>query len=291
MIYILLIIQQLLASLTHVIAKDLIYNVSPWVSLLLRSAVISTAFGLWLILSRKKLKRIERKDYMTLAILAVLNIPVNQLLFFVSVGMTTPQNVALAYALSPAFVLVIAMLFLKEKAGLYKIAGVAVAFAGVVMVLYEKGLNIDSTSFTGNLLALAASIAWAFYTVIGKSFTLKYGAVYSTSLTMIFGFLAYLPVFLLSGYGGSLDVSVLTIEDWLQILYLGLITSGVAYIIWYYALKKTDAGKVALFNNLQPVFTTILAVIVFGYSISGLFIGGGLLIIAGVMVAQKKRAD
>lgn len=285
MVYFLILIQQLLASLTHIVTKDLMNSVNPMVSLFIRASIISVVFGLWLLFHWKKNTRIERKDYKTLVILSILNIPVNQLLFFLAAELTTAPNLALAYALSPAFVLIIAMIFLKEKAGRVKILGVATAFAGVLIVLSERGISFGSSYFTGNVLVLIASLSWALYTVIGKEFTTKYGAIYSTSLTMILGFIFYIPIFLLSGY--DLNLPSLAFKDWLQLLYLGLFASGAAYVIWYYALTKIEAGKVALFNNLQPVLTTVLSVIVFGHNITEFLVIGGLLIISGVIIAQK----
>jgi drug/metabolite transporter (DMT)-like permease len=242
-------------------------------------------FGIWLLIRWKYNIRIEKKDYKTLIILSILNIPINQFLFFLSAELTTAPNLSLAYALSPAFVLIIAMIFQKEKASWVKILGVATAIGGVIFILSERGISFGSAYFTGNVLVLIASLSWALYTVIGKEFTTKYGAMYSTSLTMILGFIFYIPIFLISGY--DLNLAVLTTKDWLQLLYLGIFASGVAYVIWYYALTKIDAAKVSLFNNLQPVLTTVLSIILFQQEITTIFVVGGLLIISGVVVAQK----
>ncbi len=286
MVYLLILLQQLLASLTHIITKGLVNTVDPMASLFIRASIISVVFGGWLVLRSNDRIRIEKKDYKTLVILSILNIPVNQLLFFLSAELTTAPNLALAYALSPAFVLVIAMFSLGEKASWPKVAGISAAFGGVVVILSERGLSFGSSYFTGNVLVLIASFSWALYTVIGKEFTTKYGAIYSTSLTMILGFVFYVPIFLFTGK--SLDLGALTFDNWLQLLYLGLFASGAAYVIWYYALTKIDAGRVALFNNLQPVLTTILSIIVFGHRITEYLVIGGLLIIAGVIVAQRR---
>ena len=66
------------------------------------------------------MKRIERKDIYKLFVLGALNIPINQFLFMTSVHYTTAPNVAFAYGLVPVFVLVIAVIFLKEKLSLKK---------------------------------------------------------------------------------------------------------------------------------------------------------------------------
>ena len=72
----------------------------------------------------------------------------------------------------------------------------------------------------------------------------------------------------------------------MAILYLAIITSVFSYFLWYYALGRAEAGKVALFTNLQPILTTILAVILLGQEITLPFVVGGAIAMAGVVIAQ-----
>ena len=102
---------------------------------------------------------------------------------------------------------------------------------------------------------------------------------------MFIGFLLYIPVFL--SLSIPIDVASISTTNWLQLLYLGGITSTAGYALWYYALTKGDASKVSVFNNLQPIFTTILALIFLGTQPSLLFIIGGLFAISGVIITQK----
>ena len=75
--------------------------------------------------------------------------------------------------------------------------------------------------------------------------------------------------------------------NWLQVFYLGAITSGVGYALWYYVLGKMDASKVSVFNNIQPILTAIFAFILFGTNVTAYFVVGGVLVIAGVYLTQK----
>jgi drug/metabolite transporter (DMT)-like permease len=59
-----------------------------------------------------------------------------------------------------------------------------------------------------------------------------------------------------------------------------------SYWLWYYALSRIEAGKAALFANLQPVLTAILAVSLLGQDLTVAFLVGGTITIAGVAVAQ-----
>jgi drug/metabolite transporter (DMT)-like permease len=289
MIYLLLIFQQFIASTTHIFAKNLTFELPPGVILLLRSFFAVLFFILLLILRKQKLFVIQREDFYKFVVLGILNIPLNQYLFFVSIKFTTAPNVALAYALSPIFILIIAVAFFREKADLIKVIGIIVAFFGISIILIEKGVSFKSEYFVGNLLALVASICWALYSTYGKSLIKKYGSIYTTAMAMTFGFILYLPISLAQGDFEKLNIVHLV--HLAQILYLAVMTSGLAYLIWYHALKRLPASNVGVFNNLQPVFTTILAVIFFHQKISAIYIVGGLMVIIGVILTQRNHAD
>jgi drug/metabolite transporter (DMT)-like permease len=283
--YFLIFIQQLIASGTHVIVKGLTETLPPSVILLLRSFIAALFYVLWIFIREKNVIRIERKDIKLAVLLGILNIPINQYLFFVGVHLSTAPNASLAYALTPAFVLIIAIIFLKESSNWKKITGVAIALSGAVIILLEKGLELSSDHFIGNILLLLASLSWGLYTVIGRDFSRKYGAVYSTAVTMFSGFIFYIPIYLFTEE--PVHIMQLGVMDWLGILYVGLLTSGVGYLIWFYALKKIEASKLSVFNNLQPVFTTILAMIFLHHQLTIPFLAGGVLIIGGVVLTQR----
>jgi drug/metabolite transporter (DMT)-like permease len=282
--YFIIILHQLIASFSHIVAKDITSKIEPSSILFYRSLVAALFFFL-LVYFKNSRKKIDKFDYKYLIILAFLNIPLNQFLFLVSIKMTTAPNVALAYSLSPIFVFIVAHYFLKEKSTYIKAIGILIAISGTIFLLYEKGFNFHSEAFWGDILAIFASISWALYTVIGKNMSQKYGSIFSTSITMILGFFLYSIIYMfIPSKANPLDFSF---SNWLEILYLGTFTSGVGYILWYYALKKIQASKISVFNNLQPVFTTILAIIFFHQTLTIYFLAGGALVLIGVIITQK----
>ncbi len=280
-----MVLQQLIASGSHVIAKDLTSMVEPSVVLFFRAGISALVFFVWVLIRSKKLIKFEKKDIPVLIVLGALNIPVNQFLFVTSIEMTYAPNVALAYALSPAFVFFISIIFLKESASWKKIAGLILAFSGVFIVYYEQGFDFTSKTFLGNILVLTASFSWALYTVIGKNISRKYGAIYSTAMAVFTGYLLYIPVFFL--LPAEIQLSQINLTNWVQIVYLAVITTVVGYAIWYYGLTKTEASKVAVFNNMQAVFTTILSIIFLSHNLTMFFVIGGSLIITGVILTQR----
>ncbi|OGU59247.1 MAG: hypothetical protein A2X64_01775 [Ignavibacteria bacterium GWF2_33_9] len=282
--YLLLIVQQILASFTHIIAKDVTAHIHPLAILFIRAflAVIFFQFWVWF---RKSKRKIEPKDYLTFIILGFLNIPMNQFLFLTAIKMTTAPNIALAYSFSPVFVFIIAHFFFNEKIRWKGLLGIFISVVGSIFVLMENGIDFSNDVFFGNILGGIASLAWALYTVIGRDISRKYGAVFSSSVSMQIGFFLYIIIFFFLDV--KINIYTFSFIDWLEIAYLGIITSGVSYALWYYALKHIESGKVAIFNNLQPVLTTVFAIIFFHNQLTIPFISGGLLILFGVYITQK----
>ncbi|MGA9365687.1 MAG: EamA family transporter [Bacteroidota bacterium] len=282
-VYFSLIFQQLIAGGTHIVAKATLHDVDPVTLTLLRS-IITACIMVIVMLLKEPRWRIERVDYVRLFWLSLFAVPINQFVFFYGISRSTASNAALLYATTPVVVLILSRVILKEPATWKKIIGVAVALVGVAFVIFEDGLQLNSSHTHGNLLLVVAVFAWALTTVYGKPMIRKYGAFYVTSLVLVLGMILYLPLGILYGNLGS--VSSLTAPDWGGVLYLCIGTSVLGYFLWYYALERVDASKVAIFSNAQPFFTTILAVILLGQGVSTTFVIGGLLTISGVILVQ-----
>lgn len=283
-IYLVLTLQMLVASGTHIVAKAVTGTVDAVTLTFLRS-VISTSGLLLITLARRRTLRVERADLPKLLWIGILGLPLNQFLYLYGIQYTTAANGALLYATTPVFVLLLSYYVLKERMSARKSIGVGLAFLGVVIVIFERGIDFSSHYTFGNIVILIAVVAWALFSIQGKPMILKYGALLTTTLAMSFGTLVFLPFGLLSA--ASFPFSELQAAHWYGIFYLGVGTSIVGYFLWYYALGRIDASKVAVFANGQPVMATVLALIFLEYTMTGAFVVGGIVAIAGVVLTQR----
>jgi drug/metabolite transporter (DMT)-like permease len=282
-VYAVLLLQSIMASGTHIVAKVIVREVDGFTLTLVRSVISALVMGL-ILLPRRDPLRLLREERKMLLFLSFLAIPINQFLFLFGMRYTTASNAALLYATTPILVLVFSRLFLKERLTGKKIVGVVLGFAGVMTVIFERGISASMEYLLGNMLIGLAVMAWGLYTVFGKRLIVKYGAVEATSLTLIIGTLMFIPIGIIPTI--RFPFETLTTSSWMAILYLAIITSVLSYFLWYFALGRAEASKVALFTNLQPIITTILAVVLLGQGVTVPFVVGGIVALAGVVIAQ-----
>lgn len=288
-IYLVMLLQQLIASSTHLIAKDAASHLHPISVVLVRGMWTCLAFGMWFVVRRSTWKPVDRRDLPLIIALGVVNLPINQLLFIWGVSYTTPPNASLAYALTPAFVVALVLFVHRQTMSLRKVLGVVVALVGASLVLVDRGADVTGGQTTGNIMVLLASFSWAAFTLYGQRIVERYGPVQAIAMTFFSGLAAFVPVWMLVPVDSQLEVLVAdgSMSLWWQLFYLGVITSGIGYALWYYALSRLDSGKVAVFNNLQPVITSVLTLLVLGTAPTTLFLIGGSIALVGVIITQR----
>lgn len=274
-----------MASGTFLAAKVALRDIPPLDMAIMR--FIIAALVLWpLGEHRRRGRKIDPADNRKLWGLGVLAIPINQGFFLYGLNWTTAGHGALLYALTPLFVMLIAAYLLRERIKLTRTVGIVVAFAGVFIVLAEHGLELSPGQFTGDVLILLAVVAWSYYTVLGKPLIKKYGAMVVTARAMTYGTILFLPIGLYAIR--DFQPSLVAWDAWLGLLYCAIITSVLAYTLWYWALHFIDAAQVAIFNNMQPIIAAFLGWLLLSEPLTSVFIGGGILVLIGVLVTEIK---
>ena len=271
---------------TYLAAKRALGELSPFEVALVRFALAGAVYAA-LLLARPP--RVSRRDLLGLAALGFVAIPLNQGLFLGGLSMTTPGHAALLYATTPIFVFLLGAWRGEERATPRRLAGIAVAFAGVAVVLGSRGQLSGAADaragLAGDLLVLLAVVAWAVYVVFGKGYVERYGVVTTTGLSIVTGTLLYLPL----GIALSRPAAFRSLSPggWGSVAYLVALTSVAAYLLYYWALARAEASRVAVWSNTQPVLTALLAWALHGDPLTGAFVAGGALVVAGVALAQR----
>jgi len=109
--------------------------------------------------------------------------------------------------------------------------------------------------------------------------------VVSTSAAIVAGTLLYLPFGI--AFSDLHRFARLSPLGWASLGYLVVLTSVVAYLLYYWSLARAEASRVAIWSNLQPVLTALLAWAAYGERLSAPFVAGGAMVLAGVVLTER----
>lgn len=287
-IYSLILLMVLCWSGNFVMGKVALRELPPFALLFLRvwfSAAILAA--IYFSSGEHHRWRFEGADWKKFAELGCYGIALNQVGFTVGLNYTTVAHSALIIATGPIFVLLLARWQQLEALTARKVLGMALSFAGVVILSSEYGFGSQSPTLLGDVITLGGTVSFAVYTVAGKKVAQIYDTLPLNTFTYLFGALMVVPV---AGWQ-LLRVPWANVSwrGWLGVAYMAVLASVVAYLIYYYALSKLSASRVAAFSYLQPVIATILGAVLLAEKVSPRLLGGGTAVLVGVYLAERGR--
>jgi drug/metabolite transporter (DMT)-like permease len=204
---------------------------------------------------------------------------------FVGTNLSTAANGSLVTSATPAFVLLFAALLLAEKITRRRLLALGIATAGVVAVIDPRNALLSPSFFWGNLCLVAAALTWALYSVLIRKVTQETDVLTTTLIAFLGGLPVCLP---LSGWEvatrGFRTISLGVVGG---ILFIGIISTALAMVLWNNAFAVLDAGVASLTFFAQPVVGTLLSVLFLKDRISPLFVIGGVLIGIALLVSSK----
>lgn len=204
---------------------------------------------------------------------------------FVGTSLGTAGEASLITCTTPVFVALFAGPLLGERVGLRQVASLGLASLGVLAVLGPGLGNPGASSWTADLLLVGAGMTWALYTVG----TARVARGLDLTLASLAGFLGGLPT-ALAGSAWELSTRGLgqvTPGIVAGVLFLGIVTTAGAMVMWNYAFRVLPASTAALTFFAQPVVGTLLGTLFLGETPGVLFFVGALLIGASLVTGRK----
>lgn len=197
------------------------------------------------------------------------------------------SNVALIVCLTPMITALIVGCFYKsERMGRSAVVGSAIAFVGMALVVFN-GNFILQLSPLGDVLALAACLCWALYTLIIKRLQDKYSNMLITRKIFGYGLLTILPMLLVRGVDIELLVDGGAVV-WGNILFLGCVASMLCFLGWNFCLERLGTVRATNLLYLNPVISITTSAIVLGERVTWIAILGAILILAGLYCMRRK---
>ena len=271
---------------TFVITKAAARDVPPLALAALRFLVASVVL-IPIAMSRGGLAILPRPiPWGTLTLMAFTGITAFAITFTYALVYGSAAQGALIYAALPAAIAVAAVLFLAERPTRRRIAGIALSIAGVVLLVLTGAPDAESPSpVLGALWMLGAVAAWTIYTVIAKRMA-DADPVVTIAIVSTIGTLLLLPPAAIELTQQPWTMPSMT--SWAAVLFLGIVASALAYLVYAFVLRELDASLVGVYTNLDPIVGVLIAVLFFGEVLHTGQVIGGLLALAGMWLASAE---
>ncbi len=200
---------------------------------------------------------------------------------------TTASNTGWIIGMAPIFMALLGLIFFKEELSTLKVTGIIIATFGLLLLVGKGNItSIDLIKNKGDLLVLSSAFTWGIYSMVNKKISLNY----SPLMTILYLFIMMAIIIIPFTVSETTIKSVVNLSTvgWFSILFLGLLCSGVAYVIWAYALREMESAKVGAYLYFEPFVTIITAWIFLREDITLLMILSGLVITLGVFLVNKE---
>ncbi len=246
-----------------------------------------------LLLMRPKFQKLPVKDELIFVLIGLFGGSVYFFLQNTALNLTYAANVSIIVCLSPIFTAVLAAIFSRgnERLGKFLLFGSLLAIVGVVLVVLNGSLRFH-LSPAGDLLALAAGISWAVYSVLIKRYTETMDDFLVTRRVMFWAFVTSVPMMLAIDGMPNLAPLFTQSKALLSWLFLGILGNAVCFAIWNIAFRRLGVVVTNNYLYASPFVTLIVGWLLLNEPISWMGILGAVLITAGVILAQRdKRND
>ena len=266
---------------TFISSKKLLTIYTPSQIMLTRFLLAYCA--LWLLRPRKL--KLTRKQEAAFFLLGLSGCSIYFYTENTALTYTLASNVSIIVAAAPIFTAILAHFAGEERFRRSTLWGFLVAFTGVVLVVCN-GTFVLKLNPRGDFLALAAAACWAVYSVLLRRVSQGLDPILVTRRTLFWGAVTAAPMVLLEGAPYP-TAPLLTPVVAGNFLFLGLIGSGLCYVLWNKAFRLLGVVATNNFIYLNPFVTIVVARIFLDEPISPLALLGAVLITVGVVVSQR----
>jgi drug/metabolite transporter (DMT)-like permease len=250
---------------------------------LLRYAIAAPGFA-YILWRARGLPGLTRADAVRVAAAGLLVVVGYHMFLNVGTRYTTSGIAALVVALAPGLTMLMAFALGLDRIGRRRIVGLAVAFAGVaIVVAFGSGSDLSFESAKGPLIVLGAPLAFALYNVLLKPLLGRHDLLALTAATSLVGSVGLTPFI----RGSTVDtVADATAGEAALLLYLGLLATLLGYILWNVGLKGLGPTRAVTYAYAIPPLAVAFGAIFLGEPVTIWLALGGALVVGGIAAAQ-----
>lgn len=229
----------------------------------------------------------DRSEWAWVFAAAVLGVPLQFLVQFKGLSLTTVSHASLMVGTLPMLLAFAAVVFAGESLHLGGWLALAGSTLGVALIALssKRASGVAHPSIRGDLLVVLSMFAAIGWILISKRLMRRHSAVMVTAIVFWVGTVQLAAVVMVTWGVPSLDYSL---RAWIAIAEQGLFATATTTVLWNWGLKRVPASEAGIFVNLEPLVGAILGVSLLHENLGIMALAGGALIIAGAVYFSYK---
>jgi len=278
---------------TFVAGRYLAGGLNPLLAASLRFLLASVALLLFIRMARTPLVRPSPRQWLQLSLLGFFGIFFYNLCFFYGLHYINASRASLIVALNPAVIGLASWLLFKERLTRAKVVGIAICMAGACMVIVSRDPQLlagRADAWLGDLLIFGCVLGWGVYSLFSRELDHSLGPVQTVTWSILLGTVMLWITCIVRGEVSIEAVASLGAQQWLSLLYLGVLGSALAYIAYYDGIRKIGATRSGVFIALNPLTAVLLGALLLDEPLTLAMCLGGGLILAGIFLCNKPLA-
>lgn len=259
-------------------------DIHPFTLAILRFGIAAAIF---LPLAYTKLF-VRPKDFFKLILIGFFGIFVNITFFFLGLPYAPSINASIIGSAGPIFIILATIYIIHHKVKRKIITGAYVGLLGVLVLIFVPLLRSGAQiAAVGNLFFIISVLGTVIQTILARRLLKKYAAVTVTFWSFFIGTLFFLPFFIseVQTYGFLPNISY---QGIVGILFGALLSSAIAYHLYYWSLKFLHATEVSVFVYIDPIVTILIAAPLLGERPDFTFLVGAVLVFGGIFIAEGR---
>ena len=249
----------------------------------------------WLILAPFTLKEIfKKRNYILnniklILLLGITSITVFNSIVYYSLNFTQVICGVLMISTIPVMIIFFCWVFKIEKTNFYQLLGVLFSLMGVVVIVTNADVNklLNLNFNKGDLWMVIAMLSWAMYSALLRKKKFKLSQISLLQTIISAGLILLLPAYLIEmalGYRVNIHLPFI-----LTLTYVVLFPGLASFFFWIKGISIIGSNRSGIFLHLMPIFSTIMAMLIFKEKFMTFHLIGAILIITGIILSSKRR--
>ena len=249
----------------------------------------------WLILAPFTFKEIvEKRNYILkdvklIFILGITSITVFNSIVYYSLNFTQVISGVLMISTIPVMIIFFCWILKIEKTNFYQILGVIFSLIGVAIIVTKADLSklLNLNFNKGDVWMVVAMFSWALYSALLRKKKINLSQISLLQVIISAGLILLLPAYLIEmTLGHKVNIGLPFI---LTLGYVVLFPGLASFIFWIKGISLIGSNRSGIFLHLMPIFSTILAILIFAERFMFFHIMGAIFIIMGIVLSSKKK--